>query len=124
MNGGNINLGVYDNGSIQGYNSGIQVEYNKDLAGSAATYRSGYTNNNTVTSSHYVRPSISHNVNVAQSVESQKYIIERDGGTQGGTQGGMHFSSSGTSQGGMQFSTSSGGANGVKKYNYYHKKYD
>jgi len=58
MNGGNVNLGVYERGSIQGYNSGITMEYNKDLGGSAATYRSGYTGNNTITNSQYVRPNV------------------------------------------------------------------
>lgn len=75
MNGENINLGVIGNGSIQGYQSGITME-GKDLAGSAATYRSGHTGH-TITSSHYIRPNITHNVNVVQSGESSRNINDR-----------------------------------------------
>jgi hypothetical protein len=70
MLGGNINIGMVDNGSIQGYHSGITME-GKDLANSAATYRSGHTGH-TITSSHYIRPNINHNV--TQSGESARMI--------------------------------------------------
>ncbi len=75
----------------QGYHSGIME--GRDLANSAATYRSGQV----ITSSQFVR---------APNVESARYLNDRGEGT--------------------QYSTSTAGVSngGVKKYNYYQKRYE
>jgi hypothetical protein len=73
----------------QGYHSGIME--GRDLANSAATYRSGQ-----VITSQFVRPPITN-------IESARYLGEREG---------------------TQYSTSTAGASGVKKYNYYQKRYE
>ncbi len=66
----------------------------RDLANSAATYRSGQV----ITSSQFVR---------APNIESARYLNERGGE-------------------GTQYSTSTAGMSGggVKKYNYYQKRYE
>ncbi len=75
----------------QGYHSGIMEP--RDLANSAATYRSGQV----ITSSQFVRAPTTTNI------ESARYLGDREG---------------------TQYSTSTAGVSGVKKYNYYQKRYE
>lgn len=77
------------------YHSGIHEP--RDLTGSAATYRSGQV----ITSSQYIR-----SPNTINNTESARYIQEREGTQYSGTTAGVSAVS------------------GVKKYNYYQKKYE
>lgn len=66
----------------------------RDLANSAATYRSGQV----ITSSQFVRVPNSTN-----TIESARYLTDREP---------------------TQYSTSTAGVSGVKKYNFYQKRYE
>jgi hypothetical protein len=80
----------------QSYRSGIMEQREpRDLANSQATYRSGQV----ITSSQFVRGP------TTGSIESERYLGERE-------------------REGTQFSSSTAGASGVKKYNYYQKRYE
>lgn len=68
----------------------------RDLTGSSATYRSGQV----ITSSQYIKGGISGNSN---AIESARYLDANEG---------------------TQISTSTAGISGVKKYNYYQKRYE